>query len=142
MLKEFKQFAMRGNVLDLAVAVILGAAFGPIINSLVNDIVMPPIGLVLRGVDFKELYFNLTGGSYSNLAAPKAAGAPVIAYGNFLNTVINFLVVSFSIFVLVRTINRFQKPAAAPVRPAQNPHPAAAPSAARAPPGRAWRAGR
>lgn len=113
MLKEFKEFAMRGNVIDLAIAVILGAAFGPIVTSLVSDIVMPPIGLVLSRVDFKDLFFSLNRQFYPNLAAAKAAGAPVIAYGNFLNTVINFLIVAFAVFLLVRQINRFQKPAAA-----------------------------
>ena len=114
MLKEFKEFAFRGNVVDLAVAVIMGAAFGPIITSLVNDVVMPPIGLVIGNVDFKDLFLNLGGQSYSSLAAAKTAAAPVIAYGNFLNTVVNFLIVSFSIFLLIRQINRFQKPAPAP----------------------------
>lgn len=113
MLKEFKQFAMRGNVFDLAIAVVIGAAFGPIVNSLVQDIVMPPIGLLLSRVDFKDLYIGLRGQSYASLAAARAAGAPVIAYGNFLNTIINFLIVAFAVFLLVRQINRF-KPAAAP----------------------------
>ncbi len=112
MLKEFKEFALRGNVLDLAVAVIVGAAFGSVVNSIVNDIVMPPIGWALHGVDFKDLFFSLTGVSYANLAAAKAAGAPVIAYGNFLNTVISFLIVTLSVFVLVRQIKRFERPAA------------------------------
>jgi large conductance mechanosensitive channel len=110
MLREFKEFALRGNVLDLAIAVIMGAAFGPIVNSLVNDIIMPPIGLILHRVDFKELFFSLTGQSYANLAAARAAGAPVIAYGNFLNTVISFVIVAFSVFLLVRQIKRFEGP--------------------------------
>ena len=114
MLKEFKEFALKGNVLDLAVAVIIGAAFGPIVTSLVNDIIMPPIGLVLHHVDFKDLFVSLTGQPYPNLAAAKAAGAPVIAYGNFLNTVVSFLIVSFSVFLLVQQIKRFEKPPAAP----------------------------
>ena len=115
MLKEFKQFVMRGNVIDLAVAVIMGAAFGPIVTSLVNDILMPPIGLVLRRVDFKDMFFSLTSRTYTSLASAKAAGAPVIAYGNFVNTVINFLIVSFAIFLLLRQRDRFWKSAVDPV---------------------------
>jgi large conductance mechanosensitive channel len=109
MLKEFKQFVMRGNVLDLAVAVIIGAAFGGIVTSMVNDIVMPPIGLMLGKVDFKDLFVSLNGQSYANLAAAKAAGAPVVAYGQFANTVINFLIVAFVIFMIVRQASRLQK---------------------------------
>jgi large conductance mechanosensitive channel len=110
-LKEFRDFAVRGNVIDLAVAVIMGAAFGPIVTSLVTDIIMPPIGLILGEVDFKDLFLNLRGGPYPSLAAAKEAAAPVIAYGNFLNTVINFLIVAFAVFLLVRQVNRFKKPA-------------------------------
>jgi large conductance mechanosensitive channel len=118
MLKEFKAFVMRGNVLDLAVAVIIGAAFGAIVNSLVNDIVMPPIGLLLGRIDFKELFISLSGQSYPTLAAAKAAAAPVIAYGQFLNTVINFLIVAFVIFLVVRSAAKLQrKPAEAPAAP-------------------------
>ena len=117
MLKEFKEFALRGNVIDLAVAVIMGAAFGPIVTSAVNDIIMPPIGLVLGQVDFKDLFLNLSGGPYASLAAAKAAAAPVIAYGSFLNTVVNFLIVSFAVFLLVKQVNRFK---AAPA-PASTP---------------------
>ena len=117
MLKEFKEFAVKGNVLDLAVAVIMGNAFSPIVNSLVNDVIMPPIGAVLSRVDFKELYVSLSRQSFPTLAAAKAAGVAVIAYGNFVNTVINFLIVAFVMFLLVRQINRLHKPqpAAAPV---------------------------
>ncbi len=118
MLKEFKEFAMRGNVLDLAVAVIIGAAFGTIITSLVNDILMPPIGLLLGRMDFKDLFISLSGGTYASLAAAKAVGAPVIAYGQFLNTVINFVIVAFAIFLVVKQMNRFKKPIAAPPAPA------------------------
>src|SRR4051794_40653768 len=100
MLKEFKEFAVKGNVLDLAIAVILGNAFSPIVNSLVNDIVMPPIGMVLSRVDFKDLYVSLSREHYLSLAAAKTAGVPVIAYGNFLNTIVNFLIVSFAIFLM------------------------------------------
>jgi large conductance mechanosensitive channel len=116
MLKEFKEFAVKGNVLDLAIAVILGTAFSPIVNSLVNDIIMPPIGMVLSRVDFKDLYVSLSRDHYPSLAAAKTAGVPVIAYGNFLNTVINFLIVAFAMFLIVRQANRLQrpKPVAAP----------------------------
>ena len=118
MLKDFKEFVMRGNVLDLAVAVIIGAAFGAIITSMVNDIVMPPIGLLLGHVDFKDLFISLNGQSYPTLAAAKAAAAPVIAYGQFLNTVINFLIIAFIIFIVVRQASRLQrKPAPAPAAP-------------------------
>lgn len=111
MLKDFKAFVMKGNVLDLAVAVIIGAAFGAIVTSMVNDIVMPPIGMMLGHVDFKELFLSLNGQSYATLAAAKAAAAPVIAYGQFLNTVVNFIIVAFVIFMVVRTASKMQKPA-------------------------------
>jgi len=112
MLKEFKAFAMRGNVLDLAVGVIIGAAFGKIVSSLVDDIIMPPIGKALGHVDFSNLFINLSETSYSTIAAAKAAGSPTINYGIFLNTIINFLIVAFAIFLLVRTVNRWTaKPA-------------------------------
>jgi large conductance mechanosensitive channel len=114
MLKEFKEFIMRGNVLDLAVAVIVGAAFGAVITSLVGDVIMPPIGLLTGGMDFKDLFVPLNHETYANLAAAKTAGAPVIAYGAFLNTVINFLIVAFAIFLLLKQVNRFKKPAPVP----------------------------
>jgi len=115
MLKEFKEFAMRGSVLDLAVGVIIGAAFGKIVSSLVDDIIMPPIGKALGHVDFSNLFINLSETSYPTIAAAKAAGSPTINYGIFLNTVINFLIVAFAIFLLVRTVNRWtKKPAPAP----------------------------
>jgi len=118
MLKDFKEFVMRGNVLDLAVAVILGASFGAIVTSVVNDIVMPPIGLLLGHIDFKDLFVSLNGNAYPSLAAAKAASAPVIAYGQFLNTVINFLIVAAVIFVVVRQVGKLQrKPAPAPAAP-------------------------
>jgi large conductance mechanosensitive channel len=113
MFKEFKAFVMKGNVLDLAVAVIIGAAFGAIVVSLVNDIVMPPIGMLLGHMDFKELFISLNGQSYATLAAAKTAAAPVIAYGQFLNTVINFLIIAFVIFMIVRAASKMQKPAPA-----------------------------
>jgi large conductance mechanosensitive channel len=118
MLKDFREFVIRGNVLDLAVAVMIGAAFGAVVTSMVNDIVMPPIGLLLGRVDFKDLFISLNGQSYATLAAAKAAAAPVITYGRFLNTVINFLIIAFVIFLIVRQVSRLQrKPAAAPVVP-------------------------
>ena len=118
MFKEFRDFAVRGNVIDLAVAVIMGAAFGPIVASLVGDIIMPPIGLILGQVDFKDLFVSLSGGPYASLAAAKEAAAPVIAYGTFLNTIINFLIVAFAVFLLVKQANRFKEPAPASAPPA------------------------
>src|SRR5438876_5424674 len=118
MLKEFKEFVMRGNVLDLAIAVIIGAAFGAIVTSFVNDVLMPPMGLVLGKVDFKDLFISLNGQSYASLAAAKTAGAPVIAYGQFINLVINFLVIALVVFLLVKQVNRFKKPVEAPAAPA------------------------
>ena len=109
MLKEFKTFIMRGNVLDLAVAVIIGGVFGKIVSSLVNDIIMPPIGLALGKVDFSNLFINLSGTVYKNLAEAQAAGAPTIRYGIFLNTVIDFLIVGFVIFMIVRLVNKLHK---------------------------------
>ena len=109
MLKEFKTFILRGNVLDLAVAVIIGAAFGKIVTSLVNDIIMPPIGLILGNVDFSNLFINLSGKIYPSLTAAQAAGAATINYGIFLNRVIDFVIVAAAIFLLVRTANRLQK---------------------------------
>ncbi len=118
MIQEFKKFVMRGNVLDLAVAVILGAAFGAVVTSLVNDIIMPPIGMLLGGVDFTNLFINLSGGSYASLAAAEEAGAAVIRYGIFLNAVINFLIVAFAIFLVVKAVNSLQKKEkAAPAAP-------------------------
>lgn len=112
MLKEFKEFAMKGNVLDMAVGIIIGAAFGGIINSLVHDVIMPPIGLLLGHVDFSSLFVNISGTSYPTLAAAKAAGAATINYGLFINTIINFLIIAFAIFLLVRQVNRWtEKPA-------------------------------
>lgn len=115
MFKEFKEFAMKGNVLDLAVGVIIGAAFGKIIASLVDDMIMPPIGRLLGHVDFSNLFVNLSDKSYDTIAAAKAAGAPTLNYGNFINTIINFLIVAFAIFLVVRMANRWTAtPAAAP----------------------------
>ena len=114
MLREFKTFIMRGNVVDLAVGVIIGASFGAIVTSLVNDVVMPPIGRLLGGVDFKDFFISLSGQSFPTLAAAKAAGAPTLNYGLFLNAVINFLIVAGAVFLLVQQVNRlFPRPAAA-----------------------------
>ncbi len=113
MFKEFKAFAMRGNVLDMAVGIIIGAAFGRIITSFVSDIAMPPLGLIIGKVDFSSLFLNISGTSYPTLAAAKAAGAATINYGVFLNTVLDFLIVAFAIFLMVRQVNRWSKPAPA-----------------------------
>jgi large conductance mechanosensitive channel len=116
MWSDFKKFAVKGNVIDLAVGFILGGAFGKIVTSLVGDIIMPPIGLLLGKVDFSSLFINLSGAHYPSLAAAKAAGAPTIAYGTFVNTVIDFIIVAFAMFVLVQQIERLTpKPAPAPV---------------------------
>jgi len=115
---DFKAFIARGNVVDLAVGIIIGAAFTTIVNSLVKDIIMPPIGMVTGGVDFSDLYINLSGGEYPTLAAATAAGAATINYGVFLNAVINFLIVAFAVFVLVKQVQRFRKQEEAkPVEP-------------------------
>ena len=114
MFKEFKEFAMRGNVLDMAVGIIIGSAFGKIITSMVSDVSMPPIGLLLGKLDFSSLFFNISGQYFPSIAAAKAAGAPTINYGLFLSTIIDFLIVAFVIFFLIRQVNRFkQKPAQA-----------------------------
>ncbi|MCX8013137.1 MAG: large conductance mechanosensitive channel protein MscL, partial [Rectinema sp.] len=105
MFEEFKKFAMRGNAIDLAVGFIMGGAFGAIVNSLVNDIIMPPIGFILNDIDFSNLFINLSGGDYSSLAAAKEAGAATINYGMFLNAVINFIIVAFAVFLLVKQMN-------------------------------------
>ena len=109
MFKEFKEFAMRGSVVDLAVGVIIGASFGTIVKSLVDDILMPPIGLLIGGLDFSNLFISLSGAQYPSLAAAKEAGAPTINYGLFLNNVLNFLIVAFAVFLLVRQINRLKR---------------------------------
>jgi large conductance mechanosensitive channel len=109
MFKEFKEFVVRGNVLDLAVGIVIGAAFGKIVTSLVNDVLMPPIGLIIQRVDFKELFVNLSPTSFRTLAEAKTAGAPTLNYGMFLNTVFEFVIVAFVIFLVVRTANRMRK---------------------------------
>ena len=117
MFKEFRTFAMRGNVIDLAVGVIIGAAFGKITTSLVNDVLMPPLGLLLGKVDFADLYVALNGASYATLADARTAGAPVIAFGAFINTVIEFLLIAFAVFIMVRQINRLREISAPPPPP-------------------------
>lgn len=117
MIKEFKKFIMRGNVIDLAVGFIMGAAFSAIVNSLVNDVIMPPIGLLLGGVDFSNLFLNLSRAHYSSLAEAKAAGAPTINYGVFINTLINFLIISFVLFILIKIVNRWTTKPAEPSAP-------------------------
>ena len=115
MLKEFKEFALRGNVLDLAVGVIIGAAFGKVVSSLVDDVIMPPLGRVIGHVDFSSLFVNLSSTHYDTLAEAKAHSAPTLNYGVFINTIINFLIVAFAIFLLVRAVNRWvPKPAPPP----------------------------
>ena len=123
MLKEFKEFAMRGNVIDLAVGVIIGAAFGKIVTSLVNDIIMPPIGLLMGNVDFSNLFVNLDmSQTYASVAEAETAGAPIIKYGIFINTVLDFAIVAFVIFMVIRAINRFRrKQEAAPPPPPPPP---------------------
>ena len=115
MFKEFKEFVMRGNVMDMAIGLVLAVAFGKIVTSFVGDILMPPIGLILGRVDFGNLFINLSNQQYDTLAAAKAAGAATINYGLFLTSVIDFLIVALVIFLLVKQINRFKKPAPAPV---------------------------
>ncbi len=116
MWKEFREFALKGNAVDLAVGVIIGAAFGAVVNSLVKDVVMPPIGLALGGVDFSNLFLVLGPGSYTSLKAAQEAGAATLNYGVFVNAVINFLIVAGALFLLVKTMNRLKReePAAAP----------------------------
>lgn len=125
MFKEFREFIMRGNVLDLAVGVIIGAAFGGVVTSLVNDVIMPPIGIALGQVDFRDLFVLLkegtTPGPYASVAAATAAGAVTLNYGAFINTIINFLIVGFAIFLVVRTANKLHKnPEPAPAPPAKD----------------------
>jgi large conductance mechanosensitive channel len=113
MIKEFKEFLMRGNVLDLAVAVIIGTAFGAVINSLVKDVIMPPIGLILGKVNFSNLFIDISGQNFKSLTDAQAAGAATINYGLFINTIINFLIVGFVIFLIIKAANKAKKPAPA-----------------------------
>jgi len=122
MFKEFREFAMRGNVMDMAVGIIIGAAFGTIVNSLVQDVIMPPIGLILGHVDFTNLFIVLKEGSkaagpYATVAAAKSAGAVTLNFGIFLNTIISFVIVAFAVFILVRSMNRVRRQEAAPPAP-------------------------
>lgn len=118
MLKEFKEFAMRGNVLDMAVGIIIGAAFGQIVTSFVNDVMMPPLGRLIGHMDFANMFISLKEGQhFDSLAAAKAAGAATLNYGLFINTVINFLIVAFAVFLLVRSVNRWTSKPAAPAAP-------------------------
>lgn len=123
-LKEFKEFAMRGNVVDLAVGVIIGAAFGKIVTSIVNDILMPPIGKAMGGVNFSDLFINLepAKGTFASLKAARDAGAAVIAYGSFINNVLDFLIVAFCVFILVKGINSLKRKPE-PAAPAPPPEP-------------------
>ena len=118
MLKEFKDFILRGNVLDLAVAVVIGGAFGKIVTSLVNDILMPPFGMLLGGVNFTDLFISLDGQTYPSLAVAQAAGAPTINYGIFLNNIISFVIIAWVLFLIVKAMNSMKKaPAPAPAEP-------------------------
>jgi len=119
MLKEFKEFAMRGNVVDMAVGIIIGAAFGRIVSSFVNDVIMPPLGLLIGNVDFSNLFVNLSGEAYATIAAAEEAGAPILKYGVFIQTVLDFVIVAFAIFMAVKAMNRLkrQEEAAPPPRP-------------------------
>ena len=111
--KEFREFAVRGNVIDLAVGVILGLAFGKIVTSAVNDLIMPPIGMALGRVNFADLFVALDGGQYPSVEAAKAAAAPIIAYGQFLNTIVEFIIVAAVVFLMVRQLNKMKGPAPA-----------------------------
>ena len=122
MFKEFKEFAMRGNVIDLAVGIVIGTAFGTIVKSLVSDIIMPPIGFLLGKVDFTNLFIVLKAGAkaaapYASLTEAQAAGAVTFNYGMFINTIINFIIIAFAIFMVIRSINKFKKPVTIPVKP-------------------------
>ncbi len=120
MLKEFREFAMRGNVIDLAVGIIIGAAFTSVVNSLVKDIIMPPIGYIMNGIDFSNFFLVLKGDDYLSLKAAQDAGAVTINYGVFLNAIINFLIVAFAVFILVKQVNRFKRQTEAAPPPEPN----------------------
>ncbi len=120
MFKEFKEFALRGNVFDLAVGVIIGAAFGKVVTSLVNDVLMPPLGKISGNVDFKDLFLDLSFKGYGSLAEAKAAGAPTLNYGLFLNTIIDFTLVAFAVFLLVKYVNRLVKKNETPPAPTKS----------------------
>jgi len=121
MLEEFKKFISRGNVIDLAVGIIIGSAFTAIVTSLVNDVLMPPLGYVMGGIDFSDYFFSLSGGDYATLAAAKEAGAATINYGLFINAVLKFFIVAWAVFILVKQVNRLhKKEAAAPALPTKD----------------------
>ncbi len=122
-IKEFKEFSIKGNMVDMAVGIIIGGAFGKIITSLVNDIIMPPIGMLFGKVNFTELFLNLEGGEFESLAAAREAGAPVLAYGSFIQTFIDFLIIAFAIFMMIKAMNRMRKKQEA--APAPPPEPSA-----------------
>ena len=109
MLKEFKDFVMRGNVVDMAVGIIIGVAFGKVVSSLVADVIMPPIGMILGGVDFSNLFIDLSGVGYATMAAAEASGAPLIKYGVFINVVLDFMIVAFAIFMVIKVLNKLKK---------------------------------
>ena len=121
MMEEFKKFAMRGNVVDMAVGIIIGGAFGKIVTSFVNDVIMPPIGMMMGNVDFSQLFINLSGEEYATLAAAQEAGAATINYGSFINTVLDFLIVAFAIFMVIRGMNKLK--AKEEEKPAEPPKP-------------------
>lgn len=122
MLKEFKTFAVKGNVIDMAVGIIIGAAFGSIVSSLVNDLIMPPIGMLLGKVDFRNFFINLSGGSFTSLEEATKAGAVLIKYGVFINILINFFIIAFCVFLLVKGINRLKKKEEAPITQKECPY--------------------
>ena len=122
-IKEFREFAVKGNVIDMAVGIIIGAAFGKVVSSIVEDVIMPPIGWLLGGVDFSGLFINLTGEEFASLQAAKEAGAPVIGYGTFINTVISFTIVAFAVFLLVKSVNNLKRMAGAEQAPDAPPPP-------------------
>jgi large conductance mechanosensitive channel len=122
-LKEFKEFAVKGNVVDLAVGVIIGAAFGKIVSSLVNDIIMPPIGLLMKGKNFSDMFYSLDGKVYESLVKAKEAGAPILTYGNFIQALLDFIIIALAIFIMIKMINRFRK------NEKNNPEAPAAPTA-------------
>lgn len=119
MFKEFKEFIQRGSVIDLAIGLIMGSAFGKIITSLVNDVLMPPIGLLLGKVDFSNLFLNLSGGAYKTLEEAQTAGAVTINYGVFLNTIVEFIIIAFALFLVIRQMNRMKRQEPKPAEPAQ-----------------------
>lgn len=123
MLKEFKEFAMRGNVMDMAVGIIIGGAFGKIVSSFVADVIMPPIGLILGGVDFTNLYVVLGSGTFESLEAAEKAGVPLLKYGSFIQSIVNFIIIAFAIFIVVKTMNSLKKKQEQ--KPAESPKPSA-----------------